>query len=830
MRFLKNINLVEKLNKIKTYLANLLAKKNSPGKPKKERQKITDKKAGNKKDKKTVITTDKKDKPLIGNKNKSLKTKMLLYFVVMTTVILAVMGTVITTSVSGEVTRLNKDMTEQVVVARAAEIGKHIEGLVYEATTWANRDIMMLGNSWIIGSDLEKKQKDLRSDFEMTFFSDPQGNAVTSLGTQINVADREYFDEIINGGKEYVVSDPVQSKATGETVFVVAHVVKNTVSGKLLGVFGATVTLQTFNEVIDDIHIGDGGYPWITDGSGLVIAHPDENYRMSLSMQNAAYSGFKGLSDIGTKMLAGKQGVERYFSPDGETVYATFAPIPNSPGWSIAYSMPEKVMMSTVNDMIRLIIIIVVLSLIIVAGLTFLISGSIVKPLRTAADLAEALATGDLEKTVEVHSNDEVGRLTGLLDKDVRQAFKNIEQARLISEKQAKYQSEEVGKLIVSLERLSRGELNCDIVVAEADDDTQELYSIFSGIAANLYNGLNEIKSYINEISHVLGEMSNGNLNVGIKTEYKGDFIELKKSINSIIISLNEVMGEINAAADQVAAGTMQLSEGSQAISRGATEQASSIEELAASTTQIAQQTQQNAKSAETANELSETAANSAMQGNEQMKAMQRAMNEITESSRSISKIIKVIDDIAFQTNILALNAAVEAARAGAHGRGFAVVAEEVRNLAARSAAAAKETTELIEGSIQKTAAGRKIADDTAASLTSIVTGTQKASELVGEIAVASNEQAAAIEQVNRGIDQLSMVVQSNSATSEEAAAASEELASQADYMKSMVGKFKIKRSDPEVSNKDLKRKKTKTINLDSDYDGKPSFNNMGKY
>jgi methyl-accepting chemotaxis protein len=238
---------------------------------------------------------------------------------------------------------------------------------------------------------------------------------------------------------------------------------------------------------------------------------------------------------------------------------------------------------------------------------------------------------------------------------------------------------------------------------------------------------------------------------------------------------------------------------------------------------QIAAQTRQNALNAGKANEASASAKESAADGNHQMLQMQKAMADINESSVSISKIIKVIDDIAFQTNILALNAAVEAARAGAHGKGFAVVAEEVRNLAERSASAAKETTALIDGSMQKTQAGTKIADETASTLAKIVEGVEKAVGLVGEIASASNEQATGIAQVNKGIEQMSAVVQNNSSTAEEGAAASEELSSQAELLKSKVAQFKLKDQAIGYSAKEPQKtsarpaKKVK-IELDTDF------------
>ena len=450
----------------------------------------------------------------------------------------------------------------------------------------------------------------------------------------------------------------------------------------------------------------------------------------------------------------------------------------------------------TTENATMMILIFACSSVIISLLLGILISRSISRPLGATVELARALASGELDKTIHIQSKDEAGQLAATIDREVRNAFKNIAQAQVISEKQSRYQSEQVNKLVVNLERLAKGELYCDMAVSEADGDTQEIYKLFKNISDNLHMSIDTIKGYIDDISRVLGEVSEKNLTVGISKEYRGNFVALKDSINGIVKSLNEVMLEINTSADQVASGTQQVSGGSQEISQGATEQASAIEELTTSVTQIAEQTKLNAASANEANKLTNGAKGNAEQGNEQMKAMQQAMADINESSENISKIIKVIDDIAFQTNILALNAAVEAARAGAHGKGFAVVAEEVRNLAARSANAAKETTDLIEGSIRNTEAGTKIADETAEALINIVSGVEKAAQLVGEIASASNEQASAIAQVNNGIEQMSQVVQTNSATSEETAAAAEELSSQAEMLKDMVGQFRLKSGD----------------------------------
>lgn len=319
----------------------------------------------------------------------------------------------------------------------------------------------------------------------------------------------------------------------------------------------------------------------------------------------------------------------------------------------------------------------------------------------------------------------------------------------------------------------------------------------FKGQHGKIKHDMNQtiefLRAYVEEITHTLEEMSRGNFDLEITNLYCGDFLAIKKALNQIAASLSTTLYDINVAASQVDIGAQQISDSGQALSHGTTEQASSIQELTASIEEVAAETKLNAQNANEANELAINVRSNAEVGNSQMVKMVAAMSEINDSSHNISKIIKVIDDIAFQTNILALNAAVEAARAGQHGKGFAVVAEEVRTLAARSAEAAKETTGLIEGSIDKVEVGTKIADETALGLAEILKQIEKVTDLVGRIARASNDQASEIAQINQGIEAVSQVVQTNSATAEQSAAASEELSGQAEMLKQMVDAFKLK-------------------------------------
>lgn len=347
---------------------------------------------------------------------------------------------------------------------------------------------------------------------------------------------------------------------------------------------------------------------------------------------------------------------------------------------------------------------------------------------------------------------------------------------------------EPLDEVIVVMSGISNGNLHIEV--------NGEYHGEFN----QLKIAVNNTKEYLNwittRIKVITGEISQGNLDLDSIDRFDGDFSDISNALNIIVQTLNELLSEIRNSAEQVSSGSDQVSSGSQSLAQGSTEQASAIEELTASIVEIANQTKSNAEDASKAQNLSKNVKLSAENGNMQMRAMQHSMIEINQSSMEISKIIKVIDAIAFQTNILALNAAVEAARAGQHGKGFAVVAEEVRSLAARSADAAKETTLLIEGSIDKVKTGTKIANETAAALVSMVDGIGKVTELVGNIAIASNEQATEIAQINQGIEQVAQVVHQNSATAEESAAASEELSGQAELLKNKLHTFKLRDND----------------------------------
>jgi len=437
--------------------------------------------------------------------------------------------------------------------------------------------------------------------------------------------------------------------------------------------------------------------------------------------------------------------------------------------------------------------------------------------LKKLARVANDLANGNLSESFETKSLDgKTGDLSGAFKK----AQNNIR--NLVAETNKLISATENGDLKVrantnefsgSWKKLLTGVNKIlELTIEPINESTEVLSELakgnlktqingsYKGDHAKIKNSLNmtieSLSIYIKDISYILNNISTGNLSIDITTEYKGDFIEIKNSLNKIINSFNKMITNINQSAEQVSMGAKELSISSQILSQGSTEQASSIKELSTSLASISNQTNENATNASEANYLALSVKKNAKNVHIQMQAMLDSMTNISESSINVSNIIRVIDEIAFQTNILSLNASVEAARAGQHGKGFAVVAEEVRNLAERTAKAAKETTELIEGSVKRVEFGTKTANNTANSLTQIVEEINNVAKIVEDITKSSNEQANSIIQINQALEQVSKVLQTNSAASEEGAAASQQLASQAEILKEMTNNFKLKKND----------------------------------
>lgn len=342
-----------------------------------------------------------------------------------------------------------------------------------------------------------------------------------------------------------------------------------------------------------------------------------------------------------------------------------------------------------------------------------------------------------------------------------------------------------IGQLVAMASDMENGTLSSTVRV-DSGDELGQLSQSFNQTASTL-NG------YVSEISALLGSISDGDLTRNVEGDYTGDFLPIKSALQSISLSLNTTFKDVNAVAEQVSTGASQVSSGAQTLASSATEQASAMEELSATITTISEDVKRNSENVSTASNYIQQVTGEVEKSNSYMAQLLKAMNDINESSSRISTIIKIIDDISFQTNILALNAAVEAARAGQAGKGFSVVAEEVRNLAAKSADAASQTADLINMSITAVKDGRKLADLTASALRSVSEKALLVEESNGQISTASEAQAQAISEINRGLEQLSVAIQTISATSEENAAASEELSGLAQVLFGNVRKFKTR-------------------------------------
>lgn len=573
------------------------------------------------------------------------------------------------------------------------------------------------------------EEKQVIIDGRVSMHGFQRGNIVGADGISIfdgnDYSDREYVRQAMAGN--VFVSEPLISKVTGElSIMVAAPLYEDGDHGKAIIGVVYFVPRETFlNDIVSAIQVGENSRAYMINKNGDTIADItlDTITTQNIEAEAQSDASLKELAAIHAKMREGSNGFGSYINGE-DKMFAAYAPVPDTDGWSIAVTAPQINYLASTRDTMVINIAVIVGAILISIVVALVLAQNIGKPMKACVNRMKLLVEGDLETPMpQIANKDETGMLVGA--------------------------------------------------------------------TADLVEGL---RTVINDISYLLNEMANQNLDVHTQHEevYVGSFQDILHSMRNMRVELSGAMRQVNHSAEEVANASNQLSASAQTLSQGTTEQASSVQELAARISVISEEVKNTASGALDVRSQTHQTGEEVFLCNQKMQNLVEAMEKIQASSEGIEKILKTIDDIAFQTNILALNAAVEAARAGSAGKGFAVVAEEVRDLAGKSAQAASSTSELIANSTDAVHIGTEIAQNTADVLLGVVSSIQSVVDAIDHIAIISNEQSESVEQVSEGINQISVVVQSNSATAEEGAAASEQLSAEAVSLKELVGQFTL--------------------------------------
>jgi len=649
--------------------------------------------------------------------------------------------------------------------------------------------------------------------FEQFYIIDLRGTVIVSTNEAFyknNFFDQDFFQKSINGQLTYSEVFTGQSKGNFEFIISAPILSNGNIKGAIFGV----VNLETFNSLfVDNVKVGDSGYLYMFQKNGLIIAHPQKSNILKLNVRTFKFAD---------KLLSTDNGFIENNSNDLKEIVGI---VKNQPtGWTIAATSSINELMAPVKNIGRMNTIVSFIILLFVSLIIyFMTTTNVTKPVSKIKKMINDLSLGRLKSRVDIISYDEIGKMAitlnefaNSLQKETLVVMRNIADGNTEIEVKPKVEDDEIGiALKETIESIHAVVHETKLLINETIEgrlDVRGNIFNFKGAYRDIIDGINKtldaVTDPIYQAAKILERLAAHDLTTRMEGDYKGDFVIIKDALNKAITNLDQSMEQVTIGAEQVTNATEQISSGNQTIAQGAATQASSLEEISSNLQEMASITKQNAINAKEAKILSNNTRESASKSTISMNNLSEAINKIKTSARETSKIVKTIDEIAFQTNLLALNAAVEAARAGEAGKGFAVVAEEVRNLAMRSAEAAKNTAIMIQDSVKNVDQGVELNLEVITNLREIHEQINKVNEVMSEIAEASEQQSQGINQITISIEQMSHVTQQNAANSEESASIAEELSSQAEEMRSMVANFILTNSSKKTA-VDIKEQKS---------------------